>query len=90
MGVRNQSEYAYEQFEIYARQKAQAFLQDILEQEVMEFFGRAKGQRKVSVDNAAGCRNGYGKVRKFTTMSGTITVRRPRMRATEASRPERV
>ncbi|HSW62021.1 MAG TPA: transposase, partial [Dissulfurispiraceae bacterium] len=73
----------YEQFEIYARQKVQAFLQDILEQEVMEFLGRAKGQGKVSVDNATGYRNGYGKVRKFTTMSGTVTVRRPRMRATE-------
>ncbi len=61
----------------------QEFLQGILEQEIMEFLGRKKGQRKSAVDNIKGYRNGYGKTRKFTTTMGTITVRRPRMRGTE-------
>ena len=70
----------YEQLESFARQKMQEFLQDILEQEVTEFLGRTKGQRKSAVDEAKGNRNGYGKPRKLATMSGAITVRRPRVR----------
>jgi putative transposase len=77
------STVVYEHFESFARQKVQAFLQDILEQEVMEFLGRAKGQRKPAVDGLGGYRNGHGKTRKFTTMSGTISIRRPRIRGTE-------
>ena len=73
----------YDQFEFFARQKVQEFLQDILEEEIGEFLGRAKGQRKVAVDTAKGYRNGYGKPRKLTTMMGTITVHRPRVRGTE-------
>lgn len=73
----------YEELEAFARQKMQEFLQDILEQEVTEFLGRSKGQRKSAVDEVTGYRNGYGKPRKLATMSGTITVRRPRVRDAE-------
>lgn len=73
----------YDQFEFFARQKVQEFLQDILEEEMAEFLGRAKGQRKAAVDTAKGYRNGYGKPRKLATTMGTITVHRPRVRGTE-------
>ncbi|HSW64381.1 MAG TPA: transposase, partial [Dissulfurispiraceae bacterium] len=73
----------YEQLEAFARLEMQEFLQDILEQEVTEFLGRAKGQRESAVDEAKGYRNGYGKPRKLATMSGTLTVSRPRVRGTE-------
>lgn len=65
------------------RLKAQEYIQDILEEEVEEFLGRKKSERKRFIDGSEGYRNGYGKPKKFALMSGTITVRRPRVRGTE-------
>ncbi|HET6514599.1 MAG TPA: hypothetical protein VFG09_05515 [Thermodesulfovibrionales bacterium] len=42
-----------------------------------------KSERIKPVDGTDGYRNGLGKTKRFTVMSGTITVRRPRVRGTE-------
>lgn len=66
------------------RQRVQGWIQDLLEEEVTEFLGRRRHERCEDVDGVAGYRNGYGKERKLTMQSGTITVRRPRVRGLEA------
>jgi putative transposase len=58
----------------------QQFIQALLEEEVTELLGRTKSVRRDAVDAAPGYRNGYGKPRRLTLTSGTITVRRPRVR----------
>jgi len=65
------------------RGEIQKKLQDILEEEVSAFLGRAWHQRKQSVDPQPGYRNGYGKPRNLTLSCGTVTVRRPRVRGLE-------
>ena len=77
------SRTTYEMLETIVRGKVQEFIQGILEEEVSEFFGRVKSERKKSVDGMIGYRNGYGKARKLSLQSGTITIRRPRVRGTE-------
>jgi len=74
------------------REKVQEFIQEILEDEVTGFLGgREKSQRKASVGGAPkGYRNGYGKPRKLTLASGTIEVRRPRVRDVEERFESRV
>ena len=57
------------------REQAQAFIQRVLEEEVTELLGREKSERIEGVDAPKGYRNGYGKPRKLTMSSGTITVR---------------
>lgn len=82
-GAVESSEVCYETLEQWARGKIQAQLQQLLEEEVTTFLGRVRHERrgKVSpVDPPAGSRNGYGKLRSFSMMSGTVTVRRPRVR----------
>lgn len=69
--------------ESMVRQQAQAFIQRLLEEEVEDLLGRAKHARKPDVDPPAGYRNGYGKDRQLAMMSGTITVRRPRVKGLE-------
>ena len=73
----------YEMLEAIVREKVQEFIQGILEEEVSEFFGRGKSERTRSVDGILGYRNGYGKPRRLSLQSGTITIRRPRVRGTE-------
>lgn len=70
----------FEVLESLVREQAQAFIQQILEEEVTELLGRGKSERREDVDAPVGYRNGYGKPRKLTMSSGTITVRRPRVR----------
>ena len=65
------------------REKAQEFIQQIMEEEVTELLGREKSERRSTVDSAEGYRNGYGKARRLSMSSGTITVRRPRVRGLE-------
>ena len=65
--------------ESWARGKVQEFIQGILEEEVTEFLGRKRHERRSDVDEE-GYRNGYGKPRKLTMSCGTITLRRPRVR----------
>jgi putative transposase len=75
------SSATYEALEEMVRGKVQEYIQTILEDEVEAFLGRGKSERLKTVDDA-GYRNGHGKPRKFAIMSGTITVRRPRVRGT--------
>ena len=70
----------WEQLEDFVRDHVQQFIQALLEEEVTELLGRTKSARKEAVDAAPGYRNGYGKLRRLTLTSGTITVRRPRVR----------
>ena len=73
----------YDTLEQWARGKIQAQLQQLLEEEVTTFLGRVRHERRdkvAPVDPPAGSRNGYGKPRAFSMMSGTVTVKRPRVR----------
>lgn len=75
------SRVTYEELEEVVRMKVQEFIQDILEEEITEFLGRRKSQRiGDKIDTHSGYRNGYGKPRRLALMSGTIKIRRPRLR----------
>ena len=69
---------AWDELEEWSRGRIQEWMQQLLVEEVTEFLGRAKHQRR-GVD-MQGYRNGYGKPRRLTMRSGTVTVRRPRVR----------
>ena len=72
------SAVCYETLEQWAREKIQAQLQQLLEEAVTTFLGRARHERRGAVspiDPPPGSRNGYGKPRAFSMMSGTVTVR---------------
>ena len=73
----------WEHLEEWLRGQMQGLIQDLLEQEVTEFLGRARSVRGSESDNDAGYRNGYAPPRRLTLSSGTIRVRRPRIRDTE-------
>jgi putative transposase len=70
----------YEELEEFARVKIRQHLQDLLEQEVTEWLGRERSERKGNALEQPGYRNGYGKKRRFTLSLGTIEIRRPRVR----------
>ena len=70
----------YRELEGFARGKIREHLQDLLEQEVTEWLGREKSERKLSPFEQPGYRNGYGRRRRFTMSLGTIEIRRPRVR----------
>jgi transposase-like protein len=80
----------FEVLESLVREQAQALIQRVLEEEVTELLGREKSERIEGVDAAKGYRNGYGKPRKLTMSSGTITVQRPRVRDMEERFESRV
>ncbi len=63
-----------------AREGARRMLISTLEAEVTEFLGRQRYERK---EVSPGYRNGYGKQRRVTLGSGTVSVRAPRVRDTE-------
>ena len=73
----------WELLEVWTRARIQESLQAVLEEEVTELLGRVKSGRRVAVDAPAGYRNGYAKPRRLALTSGTITVRRPRVRGLE-------
>lgn len=73
----------YEHLEEWVRVKVQGLVQSLLEEEVEVLLGRAKSERRKTVDAPLGWRNGYGKPRRMSLMSGTIEVRRPRIRGLE-------
>jgi len=73
-------EIFYEGLEGFAREKIREHLQDLLEQEVSEWLGREKSERKVNPLEQPGYRNGYGKPRRFTMSLGTVQLQRPRVR----------
>jgi transposase-like protein len=66
--------------EAFARQSMQQLLQRLLEEEVDGLLGRGRYERREAVDPAVGYRNGFGKPRRVSLSSGTLTVRRPRVR----------
>jgi putative transposase len=74
------SSQMWERLEVFVRERVQQFIQALLEEEVTELLGRSKSARRASVDTPTGLRNGYGKPRRLSLTSGTITVRRPRVR----------
>ncbi len=65
------------------RGQLQRLIQELLEEEMTEFLGRARSARRSDRDNDAGYQNGYAPPRKLTLSSGTIQLRRPRVRNTE-------
>ena len=70
----------WETLERWVQGKVQALIQEVLEAEVTELLGRSKSERRSVVDAAPGYRNGHGEPRQLTLGSGTVTVRRPRVR----------
>ena len=80
---RSESRPEWEQLEDWVRGHVQRLIQELLEEEVTEFLGRAKSARRSESDNERGYRNGYGKPRRLTLSSGTVQLRRPRVRNTE-------
>jgi transposase-like protein len=73
---------AYDALEDWARLRVQEYIQDLLEEEVTVFLGRRKSARVIDGE-PCGHRNGHGKTRRFAMMSGTVQVRRPRVRNSE-------
>ena len=69
----------WETLEPFVRTQIQGFIQQLLEDEVAELLGRAKSERRAALDAPTGSRNGHGKPRQLALLSGTITVRRPRV-----------
>ena len=72
------STLAWDELEEWTRGRIQEWMQQLLVEEVTEFLGRRKYQRRGA--EMAGYRNGYGKPRRLTMRSGTVMVRRPRVR----------
>jgi transposase-like protein len=79
-GKEESKEILYSELEAYARERIREHLEDLLKQEVTEWLGRRKGERKTNPTEQGGYRNGYGKRRRFTMSLGTIEIRRPRVR----------
>lgn len=79
-----ESRPVWESLEAFARQGVQRLLQQLLEDEVEQVLGRQRSARRDGIDAAPGYRNGYGKPRRLSLSSGTVTVRRPRVRGLEA------
>lgn len=73
------SSVTWENLDTWVRGHVQGFIQQVLEEEVSEFLGRQKSQRRRPLEER-GYRNGYGKPRRVTLSCGTITVQRPRVR----------
>ena len=73
----------WETLEDWTRSSIQALLQRVLEEEVTELLGRTRYERRSAVDSGPGSRNGHGKRRRLSLMSGTIEVKRPRVRGLE-------
>jgi putative transposase len=75
-----QASSTWERLEEFVRQHVQRFIQALLEEEVTELLGRTKSARREAIDTPPGYRNGHDKPRHLTLTSGTITIRRPRVR----------
>ena len=73
----------WDTLEGWARSSIQSLLQQVLEEEVTQLLGRTRYERRTSVDDNSGSRNGHGKPRRLALMSGTIEVKRPRVRGLE-------
>ena len=80
---RSESRPEWEQLEDWVRSQVQRLIQELLEEEVTAFLGMAKSALRSDSDSDTGYRNGYGRARRLTLSSGTIQLRRPRVRDTE-------
>ncbi len=78
-----ESRVCFEHLEQWVRERIQWYVQELLEDEVSELLGRRRNERRREVDAPGGYRNGYGKERRLTLSSGTIKLRRPRVRDLE-------
>jgi putative transposase len=74
------SSQIWERLETFVREHVQRFIQALLEEEITELLGRATSARRAAVDVPQGMRHGDGKPRRLSLTSGTLTVRRPRVR----------
>lgn len=86
----SESRAHWEDLEEWVRGQVQGLIQELLEEEVTELLGRVKSARRSTLDGAHGYRNGYGKPRRLTLSSGTIQLRRPRVRNVEERFESRV
>ena len=77
IGGSESKEIFYAELEQFAREKIRGHLQDLLEQEVSEWLGREKSERKINAVEQPGYRNGYGRPRRLTMSLGTIEIQRP-------------
>ncbi|MFH1675993.1 MAG: IS256 family transposase [bacterium] len=73
----------YAELEEFIRFHIQSLIQSVIDEEVEQFLGRKKYQRKCATESGEGYRNGYGPPRKLSTMSGTIEIRKPKLRGLE-------
>ena len=67
----------------FVRMRAQEFIQGVLEEEVEEFLGRKKSERRAVAGGMDGYRNEHGKVRTVSLSVGTVKVQRPRVRGVD-------
>ena len=88
--VVHESRVHWEDLEEWVRRQIQRLIQELLEEEVTEFLGRGKWARRSLLDGGHGYRNGHGKVRRLTLGTGTVQVRRPRVRNSEERFESRV
>ncbi|MFQ5861428.1 MAG: IS256 family transposase [Dehalococcoidia bacterium] len=80
----------WDHLEEWVRGQVQSLIQELLEEELTEFLGRARSARRFLVESRPGYRNGHGKPRRLTLGAGTVEVRRPRVRSTEERFQSRV
>jgi len=89
-GSTSESRAHWEELDEWVRGQVQGLIQELLEEEITELLGRAKSARRSALDGTPGYRNGYGRPRRLTLSSGTIRVRRPRVRNLEERFESRV
>ena len=80
-----QSRPEWDHLEDLPKGQVQGHIQHVLEDTVTEFLDRVKSARPSGEDSDDGYRNGYAAARRPTLSSGTITMRRPRVRDSEES-----
>ena len=85
-----ESRVCFEELEDWVGRRSKAGFKSCWREEVTELLGRRKSERRRAVDAPSGYRNGYGKPRHLTLSSGTIQVRRPRVRDLEEHFESRV
>ncbi|MFH1560380.1 MAG: hypothetical protein ABID84_03090 [Chloroflexota bacterium] len=80
----------WEHLDEWVRVQVRRLIQELLEEELTEFLGRAQSAPRFLVESSAGYRNGSGKPRCLTLGTGTVVVRRPRVRIPEERFQSRV
>src|SRR4051812_4631917 len=80
----------WENLESFARGQVQQFIQALLEEEMTELLGRAKSERRAEPQSRPVYRNGHGQLRRVSLTSGTVEVRRPRVRGLQEQFESRV